>query len=622
MDNIKINSKYEILTPSGFQNFSGVKKVIKDKSIKLYLSNKKTIQSSENHKYLMQDKSFKYCKDLKINDMLSGGITILKIEIIEGEIDLYDLLDVENGNIYYGDGVISHNCAFIQNNVVEKIWTSAQQTLGTGGGSIILSTPNGKGNFFHKMWTGAELGENGFNTISLPWYVHPERDDKWRAIQDKQLGIKDAAQECLDGNQIVTILEGKELINITLKRLYNEYKYHTNLIKILTPNGFFGFDKITKLVKDSYIRLELSNGLIVKSSHNHLFISNNKEIFANELQVGDVLDSIKNEINNEIITIKDIIVINESIELYDIVNCKDPDNLFLFNYNIISHNCDCDFSSSGQTVVEAKDLDYYTKNYVSNPIEKMGQQTELWVFEKPIDSHNYIVSADVARGDGGDYSAFHIIDVLPNGTLKQVAEFKGKIDTIAYANLLYNVSKEYNKALLVVENNNIGWSVVSKLIELRYDNLYYSLKSNSPLIDFNSSINNRYDLKSKDDMVPGFSTTSATRGVMLEKMEEYVREKTIVIQSKRTMSELETFIWNGQKAEAMRGYNDDLVMSLAIGIWVRETAFRLRSYGLNLTKSSLSSIKKTGGYNSKTNSSGKEYWNDPSNPNSNLKWLL
>lgn len=619
MGNIKINNKYEILTPSGFQNFSGVKKVIKDKSIKLYLSNKKTIQSSENHKYLMQDNSFKYCKDLVIGNVLSGNIKVLKIKIIEGEIDLYDLLDVENGNIYYGDDIISHNCAFIQNNIVEKIWTSAQQTLGTGGGSIVLSTPNGKGNFFHKMWVGAELGENGFNTINLPWYVHPDRDDKWRALQDKQLGIKEAGQECLDGSQIVTILNGKTIQHITLMELYNEFKFHTNLIKILTPSGLRKFDTITKLVKDSYCEIKLSNDLIVKSSHEHIFVSNKVNTFAKDLKVGDVIDSINNPIP---ILVQSIKTVNESIELYDIVNCKDPDNLFIFNYNIISHNCDCDFSSSGASVIEAKDLDYYTKKIVLQPIEKIGGQTELWIFEKSEPGHNYIVSADVARGDGGDYSAFHVIDVLSDGRLKQVAEFKGKLDTISYANLLYQVATEYNKALLVVENNNIGWSVVSKLIELRYDNLYYSLKNNSPLIDFNRSLNNRYDLQSKENMVPGFSTTSATRNVMLEKLEEYVREKSILILSKRTMSELETFIWNGKKAEAMRGYNDDLVMALAIGIWVRETAFRLRTHGLSLTKNSLSSIKRTGGPTSTNYTAGKEYWTDPNNPDNNFKWLL
>ena len=62
--------------------------------------------------------------------------------------------------------------------------------------------------------------------------------------------------------------------------------------------------------------------------------------------------------------------------------------------------------------------------------------------------------ADVARGDGADYSAFHVFDVE---SVEQVAEYKGKIGTKDYGNMLVNVATEWNDALLVIENANIGW---------------------------------------------------------------------------------------------------------------------------------------------------------------------
>ena len=68
-------------------------------------------------------------------------------------------------------------------------------------------------------------------------------------------------------------------------------------------------------------------------------------------------------------------------------------------------------------------------------------------------------------------------------------------------------------------------------------------------------------------------------------MESYVREKEVEIQSERTLDELFTFVWNGQKAEAMQGYNDDLVMSLCISLWVRDTALRFRSENVQSQKS-------------------------------------
>ena len=130
-------------------------------------------------------------------------------------------------------------------------------------------------------------------------------------------------------------------------------------------------------------------------------------------------------------------------------------------------------------------------------------------------------------------------------------------------------------------------------------------------------------------MVPGFSTNSKTRPVMIERLEEYMREKTVIVQSRRTHQELQTFIWRNSRAEAMSGYNDDLVMALAIGIWVRETALRIRQYGMSLTRSTLAGIRKTGGYNV-SNSTGKNYWSMPestdtkhlSKEDRDLTWLL
>ena len=73
-------------------------------------------------------------------------------------------------------------------------------------------------------------------------------------------------------------------------------------------------------------------------------------------------------------------------------------------------------------------------------------------------------------------------------------------------------------------------------------------------------------------------------------MEQYIREKDVTIRSTRTIDELFTFIWNGNRAEAMRGYNDDLTMSLAISLWVRDTALRLKQEGVDLTRQTLGGI--------------------------------
>ena len=81
--------------------------------------------------------------------------------------------------------LILDEAAFIDN--MDEIWTSAFPTLSDGGQCIALSTPNGAGNWFHQTYTKAELTENNFLPIKLPWYVHPERDQAWRDLQDTEL---------------------------------------------------------------------------------------------------------------------------------------------------------------------------------------------------------------------------------------------------------------------------------------------------------------------------------------------------------------------------------------------------------------------------------------------------
>ena len=82
----------------------------------------------------------------------------------------------------------------------------------------------------------------------------------------------------------------------------------------------------------------------------------------------------------------------------------------------------------------------------------------------------------------------------------------------------------------------------------------------------------------------GFSTTSKTRPLIISKLDDYFRDKSVTIRSHRLIEEMFTFIWNGNRAEGMKGYNDDLTMSLVIGLWVRDTHVRLRQEGIDLTK--------------------------------------
>jgi len=336
--------------------------------------------------------------------------------------------------------LVIDEAAFIDN--IELTWTSAQQTLATGGQCIALSSPNGTGNWFYSNWVKAQNKENKFIPLSLPWTVHPERDQSWRDEQDHLLGKRHAAQEC-----------------------------------------------------------------------------------------------------------------------------------------------DADFITSGESVIETEILSWYKNNFIKDPLERRGIDGTLWIWEPADYSRSYMVVADVARGDGSDYSTFHIIDIESS---KQVGEFKSQISTKDFARLLFVISTEYNNALLIVENNSYGWDVLGRVIDMGYSNIYHS-----PKIDTMNGNLEEYLYKYSEgtNMTPGFANTQKTRPLIISKLISYINDKSIEIQSSRTIDELRTFIWKNGKPQAQSGANDDLVIPLGIALFLRETSLMYQKTSEELSRASLNSIQ-------------------------------
>ena len=119
-----------------------------------------------------------------------------------------------------------------------------------------------------------------------------------------------------------------------------------------------------------------------------------------------------------------------------------------------------------------------------------------------------------------------------------------------------------------------------------------------------------------------FSTTQKTRPLIVAKMEEYTREKLVKLHSNRLIDELFVFIYNGSRAEAMSGYNDDLVMSFAMGLWIRETALRLRAQGIELQKKAMNSITSNQGVYIPKNNQNDSWKIDVGKKKESLEWLI
>lgn len=247
----------------------------------------------------------------------------------------------------------------------------------------------------------------------------------------------------------------------------------------------------------------------------------------------------------------------------------------------IAQELECNFNMSGETVFHADDMKIIEEGLVE-PKYKTGFDRNFWIWEEYQPGSTYLLSADVARGDGKDYSTFHIFKIE---TMEIIGEYQGKATPDVFANMLNEVGREYGNCMIAVENNTVGWTVLDKLTDFGYPNIYYAYKSSHEYVDPVLG-------EQKNNAVMGFSMTSKTRPLVIAKLEEFIRNKLVKIYSKRIYNEMKTFVWQNSRPQAMRGYNDDLVIAFAIGCWVKDAAFEVNQRDMEYRKAFLNCMKK------------------------------
>jgi len=220
------------------------------------------------------------------------------------------------------------------------------------------------------------------------------------------------------------------------------------------------------------------------------------------------------------------------------------DNSYTANGTVV-HNCD--FLGSVNTFISREVINRYTDlenkgiSPIRDPIEKRNQEM-LWIWDRPVPGHYYIMGVDVAKhGNGKSNSAFQIIDI---SSCSQVAEFSGKLDTITYARIVNDIAKEYNDAFVILEINNMGLAVMNELHNnLQYNNIYFRRTGN-----------------------PGWDTTAKTRPFIIQSIEQIFSKDLLKILSRRTINELQTFVADTDtgKVQKQKGSTDDLLISLGL----------------------------------------------------------
>lgn len=222
----------------------------------------------------------------------------------------------------------------------------------------------------------------------------------------------------------------------------------------------------------------------------------------------------------------------------------------------------CDFLASGDTFIKNEYMELLEKQ-VSEPIAKHQVYDDLWIWKHVEPGHKYLVSMDVARGDAFDHSAAMVFDLDAD---ELVAEYKGKVPPDKFAEIAIEIGKQYNGALLCPENNGPGLVTAMELKKLGYQNLFYEKHHRNAFQAYSSPA------PLDNDDLCGITTQAKNREEMLVKLENILRNGFVRIPSARFIDELKTFVYKGNKPQAMKGYNDDLVMCCAIGMYLFESS--------------------------------------------------
>jgi len=364
--------------------------------------------------------------------------------------------------------LIMDEVAFMQ--YADDIWASAYPSLSNSKGQcFLISTSNGVGNFYHKMWVDAEEKENDFYPVFVPWWKFPGRDNPWL--------------ENIDNHDIEF-----------LQKSFSEEELE-ELKKTLKQDGLEDDENAywDRLVEKFIVKKE-------EEALNYEGPNENKPWLKQQ---------------------------------------KDNLSIRRFNQEILSK-----FLGSGNTVLAVTTLERIEAGlkeplFVDSLEGHIGVKG-LNVFQKPVNDITYTMTVDVSSGSGRDYST---IQLFRDDTLEQVAEYKQQIDTKQFGKIIKVVAKHFNYAYVIIETNQ-GMSVFNEVFldkDDPYQNVFYEFKNKA---------------------YRGLHTGPANKKLMLDEFMTDMENNHIKIYGKRTLGELQVYIWHNDKAQASRGYNDDLVLPI------------------------------------------------------------
>lgn len=218
----------------------------------------------------------------------------------------------------------------------------------------------------------------------------------------------------------------------------------------------------------------------------------------------------------------------------------------------------CEFLGSSGTLIDGSKLKALAYD------RPLREQEGVTQYKQPEEDHQYVMTVDVSRGKGLDYSTFNIIDITEM-PYQQVCVFRDNyVGPVDFASFIYRLGLMYNEAAVLVEINDIGEQVSDTLLmDYGYENMLYSANQGAR----GKQISSGFGGKRLDN---GIRTTKTVKSIGCSILKSLVEQDQLILRDYNTLQELSRFSKKGNSYEAEPGAHDDLVMNLVLFAWLSD----------------------------------------------------
>jgi hypothetical protein len=498
-------NEWEVLTPSGWQDFKGIGKTIEyvEWSIK---TETKSLICADDHILIDQNGNGILCKNLRIGDYIltvNGLEKVVSVEESSNKSNMYDLIDVANGNVYYTNDVVSHNSTTVVSYLLHYAIFNDNVNI-----ALLANKASTARDLLNRLQTGYENLPKWLQQGILSWNkgsLELENGSKITAAATSAASVRGGSYNIIFLDEYAFV--PPQVANDFMSSVYPTITSgkESKVIVVSTPKGMNHFYKLWDdaiKLRNTYIPLR---------------------VYWQDVPGRD--DKFKED------TIANIGLTQWDAEF------------------------ECNFLGSSDTLISGHKLSLLVSDTPKT------SKDFLDIYEDPQPDKTYMITVDIAEGVELDYSAFVVFDVsqIP---YKIVAKYRNNdIPSLRFPDVIEPVGKHYNNAYILCEVNNDTQVANTLYNELEYPNVLQTktLGRGGQVLGQNFSGKGvKYGIK--------MSKPVKKQGCM--NLKTLIEEDKLTFNDRDIIDELSTFISRYNSFSAEEGKNDDLAMCLVLFAWI------------------------------------------------------